>query len=347
MGKGTLWSGDAQKEVTIMKNSLDSKMVKVSSFIMASMVLIFAVCTVAEAQQPRVNHLIAMLEAKQNAYGIFSQVRDFRNARALGSSKLDFIIYDTEHQPFDMDTFMQFLQNLKGPDGKFKVTPLIRVAPNAGEIRYNQWVVKQALDLGAMGILFAHVDTQEEAIQAIISMRYPPTKRDPGAPAEPRGFRGWSPGIAAGTWGMSVYDYGQVADVWPLNPKGELLAYFLIESKMAFENLKDIISVPGVGAIFLGAGDFQCDLGYRGQGTIMAGKGAPARMEVQPEAEEWIQRGLAIWKERKAGTVPGISCLTTSLDVLDRVRQGFNMPTIGGDVGLTADTAKCLQLLGR
>jgi 4-hydroxy-2-oxoheptanedioate aldolase len=303
--------------------------------------ILFLIVSSASIAQDRFNLTITKLKAGQPVFGVFSYNRDMLNARILGRSNLDYIIYDTEHMPFNMEDFRQFLQNMKAPDGKFKVTPFIRIGPNPSEIKYNQWVVKQALDMGAMGIMIPKINTKQHAYDAVVSMRYPSFKGSPYQ--EPRGERGFGPTIASGTWGISPAEYAKRADLWPLNPDGELLLIVMVESKMGVENLEEILSVPGVGAVYIGPADLQCDLGYCGQGPTMPGVGAPSAVTVVPEAEELIQRTLAICKRRN---VP-VAISTTPLDVVQRVKQGFNMPTVGFDFGIPAAPARCLELLGR
>jgi len=76
-------------------------------------------------------------------------------------------------------------------------------------------------------------------------MRYPPLR---GAPRrEPVGIRGYSTAAASYAWGVSVAEYERRADVWPLNPDGDLLAVIMIESVEGLENLDQIAGVPGVG----------------------------------------------------------------------------------------------------
>ena len=321
-------------------NSKSLRLFSLLALILGFAILFLAVGSVSIAQD-RLNSTIAKLKAAQPVFGIFSWNRDIFNARVLGNSKLDYIIYDTEHGPFDTENFRQFLESMKTPDGKFKVTPFIRISPNASEVKYNQWVVKQALDMGAMGIMVPHLDTKQQAYDAVVSMRYPPRKESPYK--EPRGERGFGPVIGAGTWGISGPEHAKRADLWPLNPDGELLLIVQVESKMAVENLEEILSVPGVGAVYIGPADLQCDLGYCGAGMTMPGIGAPPAATIVPEAEELIQRVLSICKRRN---VP-VGIWTSSLDVVQRVKQGFNLPTIGTDIGITADTAKALGLLGR
>ena len=120
--------------------------------------------------------------------------------------------------------------------------------------------MKQALDIGLMGVIFNGVDSTEQALPAVRTMRYPPLRaRRAGARRHPR----LSTAPASYAWGVSAAEYERHADVWPLNPEGDLLAVVMIESVEGLE-LDQIAAVPGVGALFLGAGsDLSRSLGVR------------------------------------------------------------------------------------
>ena len=65
---------------------------------------------------------------------------------------------------------------------------------------------------------------------------------------------------------MWVEEYTGVADVWPLNPDGELFLMPLVESLEGVRNLAEILAnVKGISAIQFGAGDLSAELGYPGQ----------------------------------------------------------------------------------
>jgi 4-hydroxy-2-oxoheptanedioate aldolase len=49
--------------------------------------------------------------------------------------------------------------------------PMVRIPPNGAEM--SEWIVKQVLDAGAMGIVFPHVSTVEQAQNAIAACRCP------------------------------------------------------------------------------------------------------------------------------------------------------------------------------
>ena len=52
------------------------------------------------------------------------------------------------------------------------------------------------------------------------------------------------------------------ADVWPLNPKGELLLGLKIENKRALANVEESVKVPGIAFAEWGPGDMGMSLGY-------------------------------------------------------------------------------------
>jgi 4-hydroxy-2-oxoheptanedioate aldolase len=140
-----------------------------------------------------------------------------------------------------------------------KVTPLVRIPPNGGEM--NQWIAKQVLDIGVFGIIFPHVSSVAEARNAVSACRYP---RLPKAPLyDPPGIRGDAPVRAARYWGLSQQEYYARADVWPLAPQGEILAIIQCEEVRAIENLPRILEeVPGIGVVLIGEGDLSQELGH-------------------------------------------------------------------------------------
>ena len=75
-------------------------------------------------------------------------------------------------------------------------------------------------------------------------------------------------------------EYGVKADLWPLNPGGELLAVAMIESAEAIKNIDQILSVPGLGGILIGPSDMSMDMGV-GKGPGLADPAAP-EVEAEP-----------------------------------------------------------------
>jgi 4-hydroxy-2-oxoheptanedioate aldolase len=217
------------------------------------------------ADIPRLNGVIRALEQGQTAFTAFSPA-EVDSALAMSSARYDGVVFEMEHNPYDIRAFrdcLQYLLNRRqiAQSGSLApiVTPMARVPPNGAEKA--QWHAKQVLDLGAYGIIWPHISTVEQAYNAVGACRYPRLKNKPLY--EPAGQRGDGPTAALRYWGLAQQEYYQKADVWPLNPHGEIFVILMIEDTEGIRNLKDILrNVPGIGAILIGEGDLSQELGY-------------------------------------------------------------------------------------
>ena len=68
---------------------------------------------------------------------------------------------------------------------------------------------------------------------------------------------------AAQIWGVTTREYEDRADVWPLNPNGELLLGLKLEDKYALESAEANARVPGVAFAEWGPGDMAFSLGVK------------------------------------------------------------------------------------
>ena len=215
------------------------------------------------ADLPRLNNVIRALEAGQHALTCFAPAH-IDSAIAMSASKFDGCVFEMEHNPWDGRLLRDCLQYMLNRAQIAKaglvppVTPMVRIPVNGVEMA--QWQAKQALDVGCYGIVFPHISTVQEAYNAVAACRYPRLKNAPLY--EPAGIRGDGPTAAARYWGLSQQEYYQKADVWPLNPKGEIFAILQIEDTKGVENLDQMLkNVPGIGAILIGEGDLSQELG--------------------------------------------------------------------------------------
>ncbi len=217
------------------------------------------------AENPRLNGVVRALEQNGVAFTCFA-TPDVQTAIGLSASKYDGIIFEMEHNPWDIGALRDCLQYMLNrrqivDAGSLApaVTPIVRIPPNGGE--QNQWLAKQALDLGVYGIVWPHISSVEQAQNAVAACRYPSL---PGTPLyEPAGLRGDAPTSAARYWGLGQQDYYKKADVWPLNPEGEVLTILMMEDVHGIEQLPDILrNVPGIGVILIGEGDLSQELGH-------------------------------------------------------------------------------------
>src|SRR5436305_12465431 len=109
------------------------------------------------ADIPRLNGVIRALEQGKPAFTAFTPA-DPEAALALGGAKYDGIVFEMEHNPYDIRALrdsLQYMLNRRqiAQSGSLSpaVTPMVRIPPNGSEKA--QWQAKQALDIGRYGIV--------------------------------------------------------------------------------------------------------------------------------------------------------------------------------------------------
>ncbi|HMA50067.1 MAG TPA: aldolase/citrate lyase family protein [Magnetospirillaceae bacterium] len=230
---------------------------------------------------PRLNGLIRALDSGQAAFSLFAPC-EIETAIELQASAYDGIVFEGEHRGWDVAALRNSLQYLlnrgqiaRSASPAPAMTPLARIPANGSEM--NQFLAKQALDLGCYGVVWPHVSTVAEAYNAVSACRYPRLKNKPLY--EPAGARGDGPMQAARYWGLALDEYYPRADVWPLAPEGEILVVLQIEDVQGIANLPDMLKdVPGIGAILIGEGDLSQELGYPRQSEHKAVREAKAEI---------------------------------------------------------------------
>jgi 4-hydroxy-2-oxoheptanedioate aldolase len=177
-----------------------------------------------------------------------------------------------------------------------------------------QRIAKQ-LDLGVSGIVFVGVESADEVKAGLAAMRF----KSNG------GTRPDAVGSAPAVWGMTEQEYRAKADLWPLNPNGELTNWTIVESKEGLKHVREIAAVKGISVLFPGAGTL------RGVFSSMDSSGK--RVFDAAGWEAAIQQVLAACKEFN---VP-CGYPATANDIEERMRQGFSVFVINwGEQGFKA-----------
>jgi 4-hydroxy-2-oxoheptanedioate aldolase len=213
----------------------------------------------------RLNNMIRAWEEGRPAFGCFARA-ERQAALDLQGTPYDGAIFELEHgcwDPLALQDAMQYMMNRRQilTSGSFapEITPMVRIPANG--VEKNQFLAKQALDRGVYGVVWPHINNAEQAYNAVASCRY---ARKSDAPLyEPAGCRGDGPATASRYWGLTLPEYYRKADVWPLNPEGEILVILMIESVPGVDNIDEILqNVPGIGAVLIGEGDLSQALGH-------------------------------------------------------------------------------------
>jgi 4-hydroxy-2-oxoheptanedioate aldolase len=252
----------------------------------------------AQAPKPKhINRAIELLEARQPVYytGSHSGTEgSFDAGKADAQTYADYISYDMEHAPYDIKGLAEYMKGLVagGPTRSGHRTPavIVNVPVNGideAAVRANAWMFTQVLATGVHGIMLTHADTPG-AIRAFVEMvRLPIHHQGLAKGVLDEGRRGTHGSPAASQiWGMSTQEYEERADVWPLNPNGELLLGVKLEDKYALANAEQNLRVPGIAVAEWGPGDMALSLGVRGPGAEKDPKMQAARAKVFAACKE-------------------------------------------------------------
>ena len=218
-------------------------------------------------QPKRVNKCIELLAAGQPIYYAVGK-GGYEEGKKLSQTWADYLIYNMEHMPLDFTKLREFMKGLVdgGPTPSGHRTPAVIVSlPILGtdsiSFMGGSWMVQQALAQGVHGIHLARARDPEAVKKYVQVCRYPIHHEKIDILG--KGFRGWgSQKFAAWVWGISEQEYLQKADVWPLNPEGELMLGVKLEDTIALSNAEKTLATPGLCFAEHGPRDYGFYLGY-------------------------------------------------------------------------------------
>lgn len=222
---------------------------------------------------PRINRAIELLEAGQPIYytGVHGGLT-YENGKAHRDTWADYLMVEFEHgafNPVGLGEFMRGLADAGETRSGHRTPTVICTLPTDGTdenvMRANAWMIKQVLARGVHGILLCHAETPGAVRAFVESSRYP--VHDIGLSDGPNGLTQGRRGaggqsMAAEIWGVTPQDYVRRADVWPLNPDGEIMLGLKIENRRALANAEASAAVPGIAFAEWGPGDMGMSLGH-------------------------------------------------------------------------------------
>ncbi len=208
------------------------------------------------------------------------------SAEVMAHMGWDSLVVDMQHGMIDYQMMVTMLQAFSTTD----TVPLVRVP----------WTdpayIQKALDAGAYGIVCPMINNRAEAERFASSMRYAPL-----------GSRSSGP-IRAALYGGADY-HMKANDI--------VVAFGMIETREAMENLDEILSVPGLDAAYIGPSDLSISFGYPPGGD---------------KPDQWMMDALkkVVDACRRHGKQPGLHCGAPAY-AKKAIEMGFTFVTVGGD----------------
>lgn len=216
------------------------------------------------------------------------------SAEVMAHAGWDSLTIDMQHGVVDYGAAVSLLQAISTT----ATIPLARVPWN------EPGVIMKMLDAGCYGIICPMINGRAECEAFVGACRYPP-----------QGYRSFGPVRAQLYAGQ---DYAT-------NANTTVITMAMIETREAISNLHEILSTPGLDAIYVGPSDLSQSFGY------------PPRMDTtEPEIVSVIEQVIAAAREH--GIVPGMH--TGSVEYARQMAaKGMQFLTIGSDARLMAAAA--------
>jgi 4-hydroxy-2-oxoheptanedioate aldolase len=242
----------------------------------------------------RENRLRKIWREGETAVNGWLHVPSSFSTEVMAHAGWDSLTIDMQHGPVDYKCLVPMLQAISTTN----TVPVVRVPWN------DPGLIMRVLDAGCYAVICPMINTREEAEAFVGACRYPPD-----------GYRSYGPYRATLYGGRDYTDHANET----------LVTMAMIETQRALDNLEQILTVPGLDAVFVGPSDLGQSLGH-GPGTDRS----------EPEVVEAIETVLATAREH--GLAAGI--FTGSPEYASRMStKGFQFVTISSDVRLMASAA--------
>jgi len=245
----------------------------------------------------RENRLRTLWQADKPVVNGWLAIPDSFSAEVMAQQGWDSLTIDLQHGVIDYAAMVRMLQAISTT----ATVPVVRVP------WLEPGIVMKSLDAGAYGIICPMVNTRDDAARLVAYTRY-----------APRGTRSFGP-IRAAMYGGP--DYAEKAN-------DTVVAFAMIETAQALDNLDAILSVEGLDAIYIGPSDLSLALGCK-----------PVFDDVDPKVADAIRH---IGERARAhGVKAGVH--NGRVDVaLARVAMGFRFVTVSSDARLLASGSQAL-----
>ena len=187
----------------------------------------------------RTNHVKRRLQAGGVALG--TMIFEFNTtgiARIAAAAGAEFVVFDTEHTGWGIDTVRSLMATARAAD----LVPIVRVPA----LQYH--LLSGPLDMGAMGLMVPMVGDAEQARQIVRAAKY-----------HPLGERGAAFGVA-----HDDYEGGDVAAKMR-SANDEILLIAQIETAAGLSAVEDIAAVDGIDVLWVGQFDLTTSLGIPGR----------------------------------------------------------------------------------
>jgi 4-hydroxy-2-oxoheptanedioate aldolase len=236
----------------------------------------------------------ARLQAGETLYTAWCLLSEPNCAELLARQDWDAIVIDCQHGFVDHLDMLRMVTAIHGTG----TSALVRTTP------HDEGIIGKALDAGVQGVIAPMINNADDARWFALQANYPPV-----------GERSWGPMRAMAVSGLDKQEFLSSAN-------DRSIAWAMVETADAVDNLDDICATDGVDGLFVGPNDL----------SISLSNGS----HVDPTRDE-VKRALdvVLGAAQKHRVYPGIFANTPEL-AREFAALGFVFISGGSDTGMLA-----------
>ena len=219
------------------------------------------------------------------------------SSEIMAHAGFDSLTVDMQHGAMHYDAGLTMLQAVATTD----VIPMVRVPWN------EPGIIGKALDAGSYGIICPMVNNRAESEALVRACKYPPIGSRSNGPTRARYYAG---------------------DNYATEANDTTLAFAMVETAEAMQNLDDILSTPGLDGIYVGPADLSISL--------------KNSMPPDPQGAQAMEAIAKIGQAcKKHGVIAGIHCMSAQ-HALDMIGLGFQLVTLMSDAAFLSAQANAV-----
>ncbi|MEW1952840.1 aldolase/citrate lyase family protein [Terrabacter sp. NPDC080008] len=244
--------------------------------------------TAMERSRERVLDYARRVRARETILGYWVIIDSPVSTERLARVGYDYVCFDAQHGLLD---YKGILAGMQAIDAGGESVGMVRVGGN------EPFLIGQALDAGAAGIIVPLVNTAEDAARAVSYAKY-----------GPEGIRSYGPMRSQLRIGPN-----------PADANAATVVLAMIETPQGLENVEAIAATPGIDGLYIGPSDLR----------LAVGGATSTDPAVDDAFEAAVERILAA--AEAAGIAAGFH--TPSGEVAaERLGQGFTLATVSSDL---------------
>lgn len=246
------------------------------------------------------NKLKNIIKNNQISFGSWITLGHTSIPEIMSFAKFNWLVIDLEHSVIDIQKTQELIQIIELKN----ITPLVRLTSNDGSL------IKRVMDAGSYGVIVPMINSKNDALKVVKSVKYPPIGNRSVGLARAQGY------------GSSFNKYKS----WINN---DSIIIVQIEHIDAVNNIYEIFSIDDIDGYIIGPYDLSASLGIHGE----------LNNSKVLDAEKIVLKAA-----KKYNKIAGIHVVNIDIKlVIEKINLGYKFIAIGTDFLFLGNSCKSIM----